>query len=68
MGLAHRWVIVTTKTVGLLGGVVFGFMLAGARLTDPRVIRDMWLLTEAEQETRLRHPLQRYLDSKRDAP
>jgi uncharacterized membrane protein YedE/YeeE len=46
MGLAHRWVIVKTKTVGLLSGVVFGFTLAWARLTDPRVIRDMLLLTE----------------------
>jgi len=46
VGLAHRWVIVTTKTVGLLGGVVFGFTLAWARLTDPHVIRDMLLLNE----------------------
>ena len=36
-----------TKVVGLLGGVVFGFTLAWARLTDPRVIRDMLLLKEA---------------------
>lgn len=35
------------KTIGLLGGVVFGFTLAWARLTDPRVIRDMLLLKEA---------------------
>ena len=31
---------------GLLGGIVFGFTLAWARLTDPRVIRDMLLLKE----------------------
>ena len=36
-----------TKVVGLFGGVVFGFTLAWARLTDPRVIRDMLLLKEA---------------------
>lgn len=35
-----------TKAVGLLGGVVFGFTLAWARLTDPRVVRDMLLLNE----------------------
>ena len=35
-----------TKVIGLLGGVVFGFTLAWARLTDPRVIRDMLLLKE----------------------
>ena len=35
-----------TKTVGLVSGVVFGFTLAWARLTDPRVIRDMLLLKE----------------------
>ena len=35
-----------TKATGLLGGVVFGFTLAWARLTDPRVIRDMLLLNE----------------------
>lgn len=35
-----------TKIVGVLGGVVFGFTLAWARLTDPRVIRDMLLLNE----------------------
>jgi uncharacterized membrane protein YedE/YeeE len=46
MGLARRWVIVNTKVIGLLGGVVFGFTLAWARLTDPRVIRDMLLLNE----------------------
>ena len=46
MGLAHWWSIVTTKIVGAVGGVVFGFMLAWARLTDPRVIRDMLLLNE----------------------
>jgi len=46
MGLAYRWVIVRMKTVGLLGGVVFGFTLAWARLTDPHVIRDMLLLNE----------------------
>jgi uncharacterized membrane protein YedE/YeeE len=37
---------VNTKTFGLLGGVAFGFTLAWARLTDPRVIRDMLLLDE----------------------
>jgi uncharacterized protein len=46
MGLAHRRVIVNTKFIGLLGGVVFGFTLAWARLTDPCVIRDMLLLKE----------------------
>jgi uncharacterized membrane protein YedE/YeeE len=46
MGLAHGWAIVNTKVIGLLGGVVFGFTLAWARLTDPRVIRDMLLLKE----------------------
>ena len=35
-----------TKAIGLAGGVVFGFTLAWARLTDPRVIRDMLLLKE----------------------
>ena len=35
-----------TKTVGLVSGVVFGFTLAWARLTDPRVIRDMLLLND----------------------
>ena len=35
-----------TKVIGLLGGMVFGFTLAWARLTDPRVIRDMLLLNE----------------------
>ena len=35
-----------TKVIGLLGGLVFGFTLAWARLTDPRVIRDMLLLNE----------------------
>ena len=34
------------KVVGLFGGAVFGFTLAWARLTDPRVIRDMLLLKE----------------------
>jgi len=38
---------VRTKAVGLLAGVVFGWTLAWARLTDPRVIRDMLLLREA---------------------
>ena len=46
MGLAHRGVIVKTKAIGLLGGVVFGFTLAWAHLTDPHVIRDMLLLKE----------------------
>ena len=35
------------KVIGVLGGVVFGFTLAWAQLTDPRVIRDMLLLKEA---------------------
>ena len=34
------------KAIGLAGGVVFGFTLAWAHLTDPRVIRDMLLLKE----------------------
>jgi hypothetical protein len=38
---------VNTKVIGLVGGVVFGFTLAWARLTDPHVIRDMLLLEEA---------------------
>jgi uncharacterized membrane protein YedE/YeeE len=46
VGLAYRSVIVTTKAIGLLGGVVFGFTLAWAHLTDPHVIRDMLLLKE----------------------
>jgi uncharacterized protein len=37
---------VKTKAIGLAGGVVFGFMLAWAHLTDPHVIRDMLLLKE----------------------
>jgi len=37
---------VKTKVIGLLGGVVFGFTLAWARVTDPHVIRDMLLLKE----------------------
>jgi uncharacterized protein len=37
---------VITRMVGLVGGAVFGFTLAWARLTDPRVIRDMLLLKE----------------------
>jgi uncharacterized protein len=36
-----------TKLAGILFGVGFGFILAWARLTDPRVIRDMLLLREA---------------------
>ena len=36
-----------TKAIGLLGGVVFGFTLAWARLTDPHVIREMLLLKDA---------------------
>jgi hypothetical protein len=36
-----------TKAIGLFGGVIFGFILAWARLTDPHVIRDMLLLNEA---------------------
>ena len=47
MDVAHLGGIVNTKIIGLLGGVVFGFTLAWARLTDPRVIRDMLLLREA---------------------
>ena len=35
-----------TKAIGLAGGVVFGFTLAWAHLTDPHVIRDMLLLKE----------------------
>ena len=35
-----------TKAIGLVGGVVFGFTLAWAHLTDPHVIRDMLLLKE----------------------
>jgi hypothetical protein len=46
MGVARRRGIVNTKVIGLLGGAVFGFTLAWARLTDPRVIRDMLLLNE----------------------
>jgi uncharacterized membrane protein YedE/YeeE len=45
--MAHWELIVKTKTIGLLGGMVFGFTLAWAQLTDPRVIRDMLLLKEA---------------------
>lgn len=44
--MAHRGLIVKTKAVGLLSGVVFGWTLAWSRLTDPRVIRDMLLLKE----------------------
>jgi uncharacterized membrane protein YedE/YeeE len=46
MGVAHRD-IVNTKVIGLMGGVVFGFTLAWAGLTDPRMIRQMLLLNEA---------------------
>ena len=35
-----------TKVIGLFGGIVFGFTLAWAHVTDPRVIRDMLLLKE----------------------
>lgn len=35
------------NVVGLLGGIVFGFTLAWAQLTDPHVIRAMLLLNEA---------------------
>lgn len=45
--MAHWELVVKTKAIGLLGGVVFGFTLAWAQLTDPRVIRDMLLLREA---------------------
>jgi len=38
---------VKIKVVGLLVGIGFGFTLAWARLTDPRVIHDMLLLREA---------------------
>jgi uncharacterized protein len=44
--MAHPGVVVKTKTVGLLAGIVFGFTLAWARLTDPRVIRDMLMLKD----------------------
>lgn len=37
-----------TKVIGLLGGLVFGFTLAWARLTNPHVIRDMLLLKEPD--------------------
>lgn len=37
-----------TNLVGLIGGLGFGFILAWARLTDPRVIRDMLLLDEPD--------------------
>jgi len=35
-----------TKLAGILFGVCFGFVISWARLTDPRVIRDMLLLRE----------------------
>jgi uncharacterized membrane protein YedE/YeeE len=38
---------VAVKLVGLAGGVIFGFTLSWARLTDPAVIRDMLLVREA---------------------
>src|SRR5436309_2751160 len=38
--------VILKNAIGLLGGVVFGFTLAWARLTDPRVIRNMLLLKE----------------------
>jgi hypothetical protein len=38
---------VIVKLTGLVGGVWFGFVLAWARLSDPRVIRQMLLLREA---------------------
>src|SRR5437588_150710 len=47
VGVAHLEGIVNTKVIGLFAGVVFGFTLAWARLTDPRIIRDMLLLKEA---------------------
>jgi len=37
---------VAVKLVGLAAGVIFGFTLSWARLTDPAVIRDMLLLRE----------------------
>ncbi len=37
-----------TRLAGLLFGVVFGFIIAWARLTDPQVIRNMLLLREAD--------------------
>jgi len=36
-----------TRLIGLAAGIVFGFTLAWARLTDPHVIRNMLLLKEA---------------------
>jgi uncharacterized membrane protein YedE/YeeE len=36
------------KLAGLLVGVVFGFIIAWARLTDPQVIRNMLLLRETD--------------------
>jgi uncharacterized membrane protein YedE/YeeE len=38
----------TTKIVGLLAGIAFGFVLAWARVTDPAVIRAMLLLQEPD--------------------
>jgi uncharacterized protein len=35
------------NSTGLLAGMVFGFLLAWARVSDPAVIRDMLLLREA---------------------
>jgi hypothetical protein len=37
----------TAKLAGLPAGVIFGFVLSWARLTDPAVIRNMLLLREA---------------------
>lgn len=36
-----------TKLIGVAAGIVFGFTLAWARLTDPHIIRNMLLLKEA---------------------
>jgi uncharacterized membrane protein YedE/YeeE len=36
-----------TKLVGLLFGVLFGFVMAWAHLSDPKVIREMLLLQSA---------------------
>jgi uncharacterized membrane protein YedE/YeeE len=38
---------VNVKFAGLVGGMVFGYVMSWARLTDPAVIYDMLLLREA---------------------
>jgi uncharacterized membrane protein YedE/YeeE len=35
------------KITGLLGGIVFGFLVSWARVSEPAVIRDMLLLRDA---------------------